>query len=401
MRTLDYFGRFTCGALLLFVIACSPPPPEAPAPRKIPSQDVGSRALFGFKVALSKDLIAVGAPHARANDHRKAGAVLLFDRKTLALVRKVESPDPSEGALFGFAIALRGDRLLVGSAGRTVDGVPVAGAAYLINVRTGLSVRRFVESPPHAKAEFGSAVGFIGEDPVIGSPSSDVQGHVNAGIAYRFSANTGELLLSYHLPTPEDHMALGQVLTASGDTLLLGGPAAMMDGVAHAGAAFAFDANTGALKRRLLEPAAGEGSSFGASLATDGKFVVIGAPNANHRAGRAYVLDLASGKVVAALHDTANLEDGAMFGYSLALTDDGIIVGAPHDTVKGIPGAGAVYYFDRATRKFVARLAVRPVGGADFGIDVAGAGSEYVTGAQRGPKGGTAYISEDAPKEVP
>ena len=52
--------------------------------------------------------------------------------------------------------------------------------------------------------------------------------------------------------------------------------------------------------------------------------------------------------------------------------------------------------------KLVERLAIRVAQrGADFGIDVAGAGDEYVTGAQRGPKGGAAYISEDPPKEAP
>ncbi len=400
MSFLVPFRRSIAAIVAFAVIGCSPPPPPAaPQPRAIPTRSVGKRALFGFKVAVSDERIAVGAPHAKSNGHRKAGAVLLFDRKSLGFLRKVEAPEPADDALFGFSIDLQGDRLVVGSVGRVVEGAKLAGAAYLFDANTGRLLHEFVESPPREKAEFGSAVALAGGDAIIGSPASEVLGKSRAGIAYRFSGATGELVRSFHLPTPTENLVMGQALAVAADALLLGAPAATVTGVAHAGSVFAFDPNTAKLTRTLHEPEPSSGSTFGAAIDTDGKLAVIGAPNALDRAGAAYVYDLATGAVVHELHEAVHLEDGGMFGYSVALLEDAVAVGAPHTAVKGIPGSGAVYLFDRTTGKPIARLTVQPIGGADLGISVgAGSGSEYVSGAQGGPKGGTVYLSNVPPQ---
>ena len=63
------------------------------------------------------------------------------------------------------------------------------------------------------------------------------------------------------------------------------------------GAAYVFDASDGAFLRRLTASDAGEGMEFGAALAVDGGFALVGAPNkfisASNR-GKAYLYNLAT-----------------------------------------------------------------------------------------------------------
>lgn len=386
--------------LAIGTLACSPPPPPSmAAPEAIPTQEVGKRALFGYKVAVSDDQIAVGAPHAKVAGYRKAGTVLLFDRATLALQRKIDAPDPTDGALFGFSLDLEGDRLLVGAVGHETAGVALAGAAYLFDSNTGRLLHSFAESPPLAKAEFGSTVTFAGSALVIGSPASTVDGETRAGAAYQFDASTGQRMHVFR--RPQKDLVLGQALAFGAGRVLVGAPAATVNGVAHAGQVFAFDPATAKLTRTFEEPVPGAGSTFGAAIATDDDTVVIGAPNAFDRAGAAYVYDLESGALLHRLHEGLSLEDDGMFGYSLALLENEIAVGAPHTTVKGIPGSGAVYLFDRTSGRLVNRLTVRPVGGADLGISVAAEGGALFSSAQGGPEGGTVYVSREPRRTAP
>ena len=86
---------------------------------------------------------------------------------------------------------------------------------------------------------------------------------------------------------------------------------------------------------------------------------------------------------------------GELFGYSTALLEKVVVVGAPHADAHGTDLGGAVYVFDRATGGLLARLTEpRPSSGADFGVAVGGVHDEIVVGAQKGrsPNGrGAAY----------
>ena len=374
---------------LLVAVGCGASQPSDSSSRALDRPHLDDDVRFGFTVAASERHIAVAAPHAASAGHPSAGTVFVFDRHTLTLVSTVAAPDPADDAVFGYAIALDADRLLVGAPRMTVDGKTLAGAAYLFDAASGRFLRRLTAVPPQANDELGSSVGLHGDDAVVGAPGSAVLDHAHAGIVHLFDVVSGTVRRSLHLPEPVSSMVLGQSLAVAGDAVLVGAPVATSGGFEQAGSVFVFDVATGGLRATLREPTPGAMNQMGTALAGDGVTAVVGAPNATvggrKRAGAAYVFDLATGAVQHSLQDAANPADGELFGYAVALFEKVVIVGAPHAPAQDTASAGAVYVFDRATGRLLARLTEpRPSTGADFGLAVTGTRDDIVVGAQNG-----------------
>src|SRR5207244_541035 len=117
--------------------------------------------VFGWVVAASGDYIAVGAP---LDDTlgTNTGAVYLFDGRTGSLLRTFTLATAGQSAAagdeFGYALALSGDYLLVGTPYVDTAGRADAGAAYLFSVRSGSFLRLLTQPAPLAFADFGFAV---------------------------------------------------------------------------------------------------------------------------------------------------------------------------------------------------------------------------------------------------
>ena len=112
-------------------------------------------------------------------------------------------------------------------------------------------------------------------------------------------------------------------------------------------------------------------SELGASVATDGRSVVVGAPGGDS----AYVFTVGLAQQPIRLFP-ADAATGIRFGDAVAVENDLVIVGAPM-----APDAGAVYVFDRASGAQTAKLEASSTSGADFGYSVAISGGMVIVGA--------------------
>jgi hypothetical protein len=104
-----------------------------------------------------------------------------------------------------------------------------------------------------------------------------------------------------------------------------------------------------AYRGRLTAPYT-KGDFFGASLAVSGDTLVVGAPaHDGENKGKAYVFRRDGADW--ALQQLLSAQDGLKgdrFGYSVAVSEDTIVVGARHHTHSGTkPGSGAAYVFAR------------------------------------------------------
>ena len=79
--------------------------------------------------------------------------------------------------------------------------------------------------------------------------------------------------------------------------------------------------------------------------------MVVGAPgetvNGQTAAGHAYVFDATTGSLIATL-TSPNAQSGGEFGFSVAISSSGVIVGAPGETSSGLTQAGNAYSFSTA-----------------------------------------------------
>jgi cysteine-rich repeat protein len=130
------------------------------------------------------------------------------------------------------------------------------------------------------------------------------------------------------------------------------------------------------------------GDGFGASLASAGSGVAVGAPGAR----LAFFFSDVQQQTPATLVPPAATDDD--FGVAVAVADDLVVVGAPGPET----GAGTVYVFDRATgaRRGVLTAPGLPVG-ARFGAALAASGTRVLVGAPGGPQvAGRAFLFDAA-----
>ncbi|MFS4460383.1 FG-GAP repeat protein [Bdellovibrio sp. HCB2-146] len=286
-------------------------------------------AAFGTSVAISEDqtTLVTGA----ANESSGAGAVYIYIKSGGAWTLQQKLNGVLSGDLFGQSLAISGDTLVVGAPSHPYDATEAnaltnAGAAY-IYFRSGGTwtlQKKLVGTGTNGRMSgdfFGVSVGISGDSVVVG--------------------------------------AKGQKYDANGSNLLT-----------DAGAAFVFAraSTVWTFQQKLV----GQGTNgrlasdiFGSKVAISGDSIVVGAPGHGYDetgtgfltfAGAAFVFTRTAGvwslqqKLAGAGTVTRVASD--TFGYSVAIENDSIAIGAPgQDTdatnSNSVTDAGAAYIYSR------------------------------------------------------
>jgi hypothetical protein len=124
---------------------------------------------------------------------------------------------------------------------------------------------------------------------------------------------------------------------------------------------------------------------FGYSVGIYGTDAVVGAygdaDNGSY-AGAAYLIDTVSGQQLKLLPDDGQAD--ALFGHSVAINGNTVIVGAPYDEENGL-NTGSAYLFDATTGKQIAKLLANDGNHADqFGHFVTVKDGLAIVGAASG-----------------
>lgn len=156
---------------------------------------------------------------------------------------------------------------------------------------------------PQAGSEFGCAVAMDGNLTVAGAEYATSRGKWNTGCVYVSDATTGELVATLANPTPDLEDYFGCSVGISGTKVVVG---ARQDATwdDFSGAAYVFDATTGNLVATLANPLGSEGDRFGYSVAISGNTVVVGAPlndTGAAQSGLACVFNATTGALIATL----------------------------------------------------------------------------------------------------
>jgi hypothetical protein len=234
---------------------------------------------------------------------------------------------------------------------------------------------------------FGWSVAVSGDTAVIGAPVKTVGANQLQGAAYVF-VRSGSTWVQQTELTAADGAAFnffGAAVAVSGDTIVAG-----TSKYYGAGAAYVF-ARSGGTWVQQAELTAGGGGGFdlfGQSVAVTGDTVVVGDPvtnvGANQYQGAAYVFARNGGTWSQQQELTAS--DGATgdsFGNAVAMSGDTIVVGAPYKTVGANLTQGAAYVFARGGA-WTQQQELTAADGAFFdllGYSVAISGDTIVVGA--------------------
>ncbi len=129
---------------------------------------------------------------------------------------------------------------------------------------------------------------------------------------------------------PQEMVQFGASVAFDGPYTVVGAPVAAWSGHTDAGLACVLNTNTGALVATLKSPTPATDDEFGSSVAISGSTVVVGAPGRpgyTDQPGSAFVFDAASGKLLQTLNNSAPAV-GDEFGCSVAISGSTIVVGA-------------------------------------------------------------------------
>jgi hypothetical protein len=176
----------------------------------------------------------------------------------------------------------------------------------------------------------------------------------------------------------------GECVAISGDTMVVGAPASAS--LVKAGSAYVF-VRTGGVwlqQAKLVADDAGAADVFGSSVAIEGDTVVVGAPGDDGRIGAAYVFTRAGGTWTQRAKLTASDGlPGDNFGQSVAISAERVVVGAPYSGPHGVfSGSAYVFLLDPLGWVQLVKLTASDGAAQDrFGQSVAINGDSVVVGA--------------------
>lgn len=242
---------------------------------------------FGASVAIDGSVLAVGAPGAKVTPPTGSavGAVHLFSLSgdQWAFDERVLGSDSANFDSFGESIALSGTTLIAGAPDHDV-GAFNGGAAYIFtdSGSNWTEQQKLMPAGLASSDNFGEAVAIHGNRALIGAPKRNIGLRSDAGEAwfYNRSGTTWSLLSSLTAPSQQDNDKFGQAVATDGTFAYIGAP--NHDTLlSNGGAVFVYD-TAGQLSDTIGSASLQSNSTFGSALAIDGQHLLVGAPSYIH-----------------------------------------------------------------------------------------------------------------------
>ena len=358
---------------------------------------------FGQAVAAEGDNLIVGAPLDDTSGP-DSGIVYVFDQWG-QIKSTILNPNPDAFDQFGSALAVSGNILAVGAYADDANGILNSGSVYLFDILTGQLLHTLTSPNASANGHFGISLSIDELDLIIGAPHEDTTGP-DSGMVYRFDAASATLLTQIHNPFPASFDEFGTSVSISGNQVAVGA-LAEVDNAANSGIAYILDVTSGDLVTTLNNPSPQANDHFGESVALFGNRVLIGAPRKDlgaTDAGAAYLMDPVTGDVIREITNPLPIV-GSFFGQSLDLASDAAVIGAFGSNATLLQAGGA-YQFDTSTGAY--RRDLLPDGlraGDFFGFSIAVSEAFLVVGAPQadgsGADRGEVYVFDGRDAEPP
>jgi hypothetical protein len=202
------------------------------------------RANFGSLLVAEGDTAAIAAPLADGNSNDE-GAVYLFERAAgvWSERQRLSAPVLRTNVRFGSALALSGDLLLVGAPQTAVNTVASAGAAYLFRREQGAWVlSHSIFAPETAPAQFGASVALGAGELLIAAPLLRRPNEAPFGRVYRYRcAASCTLVGTLEAPGAPAGAQFGGTLNVFGTRALIAAPFAIQGNQPGAGEVYRYE----------------------------------------------------------------------------------------------------------------------------------------------------------------
>ena len=344
---------------------------------RVTAPDPQPYTFFGHAVAIDGDRAVVGAWGFSAN----AGAAYVFQEVegVWQLEAALRAPDGSPRDRFGHAVAIDEHTIVVGAVHDVTAGFR-AGAAHVFELEDdGWAHAQTLTSPEGISyQQFGSAVAVHGDTLAVGASGFSKRA------AYLYQRNpSGWELDEVLTPLAEDEDArFASTLALRGETLVVG---AWRDEpyddeeFLRGGAAYVFERDEAGWRRSGVLQGPFGAAEFGHAVATDGVTIVVSTPS---QGARVYAREGGVWRQEATLSAMARRH----YGTSVAVDGDKIFIGASGQQ-------GAAYEYSRLEGAWTLTRKITAADASDslhFGLAAAVSGQRFIAGATGADDGGVA-----------
>ncbi len=219
--------------------------------------------------------------------------------------------------------------------------------------------QKLIASDGRPSDTFGTSVAVDGNFMVVGSPFAQGSTNFSQGAAYLYRRNsTGkwQFLKKLYASDATEYDRFGWSVDISGNTIVVGAWSNTIEGRFWQGAAYVFERNQGGTNnwgevKQLLDSAGTRYDHFGGAVAIQGDTIVVGAAEDRGRRGSISIFSRhqggnnAWGQVAKRWPSDGGIAD--LFGYSLAISGNTIVVGAFWDDINLNIDQGSVYILER------------------------------------------------------
>ena len=323
---------------------------------KLLASDKGGGDLFGYSVAIEGNTMVVGA---YKEDYNDKGAVYVYTKSgnTWSESQKLLASDKVGGDEFGRSVAIEGNTIVVGAHYENSDGKSNNGAVYVFTKsgNTWSQSQKLLASDKDSSDWFGRSVAIEGNTMVVGANGEDSDGKTRNGAVYVYtkSGNTWSESQKLLASDKDSDDWFGDSVAIEGNTMVVGALYEDSVGKNNNGAVYVFtnNNNTWSESQKLLASDKDGGDLFGSSVAIEGNTMVVGAygedSDGKNSNGAVYVFTnnnntwSQSQKLLASDKDSYDF-----FGYSVAIEGNTMVVGAYGEDSDGKNSNGAVYVYE-------------------------------------------------------
>jgi hypothetical protein len=285
--------------------------------------------------------VAANGPYAAAVTYSNSPTVYVLELDSARAKTSFGPKESNSDLLFGAAIAIKGDSVVVTGQGR--NGKP--GIAYVFSLKSGGQVAALHAAESSPNDGFGHAVAISNTLVAVSAPWADLADQKDAGAVYVFERSTGKQMRRIAASTPKGRELFGFSIAIHGDVLAIGAPKAPE--VEEGGTVYLYEVSSGRYLGHVSSRSE-RGDRFGTAVALSRRLLGVGAPKGRSEdgavTGAAYVFGASTRKLIARLVGS-NMEAGDAFGSSVVIEDGRVVVGSPLGQTEAEQDCGIVYIY--------------------------------------------------------
>lgn len=360
-----------------------------------------SWAMFGRNVALNDSYAIAGGMQIddAGAEGTDSGKTFIYNLSDGSVKYTLDNPSMfGTGSYdnFGTSVDISDSYAIVGAYNEDTSTVNNVGAAYIYDLSDGSLKYSLVNPTPGIWDAFGWTSAISESYAAVGAQADDTLGN-DAGSVYVYDVTDGSLLYTFNGGHASGRFGTG--LAINGSYMIVG------ESNTSRRKAHIYDLTDGSLVHTFDDPGSSF-SNFGYSVAITDTHAMVSAYNADNSQGASsgvvYIFDLSDNSLLYTLENANSANNGDNFGYSAALNDSYVVVGAPGDNTNGVSEEGQAYVFDLSDGSLVDTIdhpnAVGTTQGDNFGRAVAINNTHIAVGAYReqgsdgSDAGGSLYI---------